>query len=216
MDNNKKEFKRGTCYLDNFTNEEIIEIFNNSKTKLEFFQKLGYSEVIYKKKSAIQKKIQELNLDMSKFNTTKISTSNTTKIKTCIICGRPICYSNESGYCQQCYIDKNREEKIRIWKETGDTGCATVGANLRNCIRDYIYQKQDNRCAICGIITSWNNKELKFILDHIDGDASNNQEQNLRLICPNCDSQLDTFKSKNKKSARNHRHDYYEKYKAIS
>lgn len=25
----------------------------------------------------------------------------------------------------------------------------------------------------------------------------------LRLICPNCDSQLDTFKSKNKKSARN-------------
>jgi len=34
----------------------------------------------------------------------------------------------------------------------------------------------------------WNGKELHFILDHIDGDASNNHKENLRLICPNCDS----------------------------
>lgn len=54
----------------------------------------------------------------------------------------------------------------------------------------------------------WNNKPINFILDHIDGDASNNLEENLRLICPNCDSQLDTYKSKNKNSARTHRKDY--------
>lgn len=29
-----------------------------------------------------------------------------------------------------------------------------------------------------------------------------NYRNNLRLVCPNCDSQLDTFKSKNKSSAR--------------
>ena len=55
---------------------------------------------------------------------------------------------------------------------------------------------------------TWNNKELHFILDHIDGDASNNWENNLRLICPNCDSQLDTYKSRNKNSARTHRKKY--------
>ena len=48
----------------------------------------------------------------------------------------------------------------------------------------------------------WNGKQLIFVLDHIDGNADNNNRDNLRLICPNCDSQLDTFKSKNKKSAR--------------
>lgn len=39
-------------------------------------------------------------------------------------------------------------------------------------------------------------------MDHIDGDAANNIRDNIRLICPNCDSQLDTFKSKNKYSTR--------------
>lgn len=43
----------------------------------------------------------------------------------------------------------------------------------------------------------WNNKELHFILDHIDDDATNNIRTNLRMICPNCDSQLDTYKSRN-------------------
>ena len=43
---------------------------------------------------------------------------------------------------------------------------------------------------------------------HIDGDASNNFRDNLRLVCPNCDSQLDTYKSRNKNSTRTHRKDY--------
>jgi len=30
-------------------------------------------------------------------------------------------------------------------------------------------------------------------LDHIDGDCCNNEEGNLRLLCPNCDAQTDTF-----------------------
>ena len=37
---------------------------------------------------------------------------------------------------------------------------------------------------------------------HIDGNAANNRRDNLRMICPNCDSQLETFKSKNKNSSR--------------
>lgn len=45
---------------------------------------------------------------------------------------------------------------------------------------------------------SWNGKPITFILDHVDGHANNNCRENLRLICPNCDSQLDTYKSRNK------------------
>ena len=50
-----------------------------------------------------------------------------------------------------------------------------------------------------------------MILDHIDGDASNNTRENFRCVCPNCDSQLDTYKSKNKNSARTNRAKYYNK-----
>lgn len=73
---------------------------------------------------------------------------------------------------------------------------------------DCIADKQEHKCAICGINSVWQGKPLNFILDHINGDASNNWEYNLRLICPNCDSQLDTYKSKNKNSARTHRKKY--------
>jgi hypothetical protein len=79
--------------------------------------------------------------------------------------------------------------------------------------KKYILDEQNEKCNICGIDNFWNDKPLKFILDHIDGNAANNTRNNLRLICHNCDSQLDTYKSKNKNSARKNR--YLLNYKNI-
>lgn len=133
--------------------------------------------------------------------------SNSKNDRLCKICGDKICYENQSGLCMTCLRKEIEKEKIQKWKETGDTGCG-VSSTLRNCIRDYIFEKQNKQCAICHINAEWNGKELHFVLDHIDGDASNNLECNMRLLCPNCDSQLDTYKSKNKNSARTHRKNY--------
>ena len=35
----------------------------------------------------------------------------------------------------------------------------------------------------------WNGKPLKLILDHKNGNNTDNSPDNLRLLCPNCDSQ---------------------------
>lgn len=72
--------------------------------------------------------------------------------------------------------------------------------------KDIILKEQNNRCAICGMTPFWRDRPLVFILDHIDGHAANNKRDNLRLVCPNCDSQLDTYKSKNKNSDRVYYH----------
>lgn len=122
----------------------------------------------------------------------------------CIVCGKPLTRGHKTPFCQQHLIEHRQKEKIQHWLSTGEIGMS-VDTTIRGPIRDYILKSQNNCCAICGISTTWNNKELHFVLDHIDGDASNSKKENLRLICPNCDSQLDTYKSKNKNSARNSR-----------
>ena len=125
----------------------------------------------------------------------------------CKNCNKSLSYANKSGYCQQCLIKNRQQEKINKWLATGDTNTG-VNTTIRGAIREYILQDQNYKCAICGINNFWNNQELHFILDHIDGNAANSCRENVRLICPNCDSQLPTFKSRNKNSARNARREW--------
>lgn len=51
----------------------------------------------------------------------------------------------------------------------------------------------------CGI-THWRGKPISLQLDHINGDNLDHRIENLRLLCPNCHSQTDTFAGKNKRN----------------
>ena len=56
-------------------------------------------------------------------------------------------------------------------------------------------------CECCGI-SEWNGKEITLQVDHINGLANDNSLENLRLVCPNCHSQSDTFGGRNKGQGR--------------
>ena len=52
-------------------------------------------------------------------------------------------------------------------------------------------------CVECGI-TEWNNQPIALHLDHINGISDDHRLENLRLLCPNCHSQTDTYAGKSK------------------
>jgi Zn finger protein HypA/HybF involved in hydrogenase expression len=109
------------------------------------------------------------------------------------------------------YLQEKNRELFELWKtgENSDLFGAQTGyskGELNSClkirIKAFLIEDQEGKCKECGITNIWNNKPLTFVLDHIDGEHTNNIRNNLRLLCPNCDSQQITFKSKNKGKGR--------------
>ena len=119
----------------------------------------------------------------------------------CENCGEvfvgPISRKFCSNKCSQEY-----KHKIAYKNYLNDSEKYCKGNYTPKNFKDEFMREQNNVCIICGAKPEHNGKPLVFVLDHIDGDASNNKRENLRMICPNCDSQLPTFKSKNKNSTR--------------
>lgn len=51
-------------------------------------------------------------------------------------------------------------------------------------------------CSVCKV-KNWNDLPLTLEMDHIDGDNTNDDLSNLRLLCPNCHSQTSTWRGRN-------------------
>jgi predicted nucleic acid-binding Zn ribbon protein len=139
-------------------------------------------------------------------------TNRIQKYGECVVCGKKF---NKPSYkktcCEECYKvlvktntikqqAKKHEECYKYYLEHQEEFCRPN--YIPKQFKPEKIEQQGGVCAICGIKPEWNGKPLVFIMDHIDGDASNNKWKNLRCICHNCDSQLDTYKSKNKNSKR--------------
>jgi Zn finger protein HypA/HybF involved in hydrogenase expression len=68
-------------------------------------------------------------------------------------------------------------------------------------LKKRIVLEQNQKCNHCGI-DKWNNKPIVLELEHIDGNHYNNERENLEVICPNCHSQTDTWRGRNKTNKR--------------
>jgi hypothetical protein len=64
-----------------------------------------------------------------------------------------------------------------------------------------------NQCYVCDQLPVWCGKPLTLILDHVNGVNNDHRFENLRLLCPNCNSQQDTFAGRNQSRENQGRQD---------
>jgi 5-methylcytosine-specific restriction endonuclease McrA len=131
----------------------------------------------------------------------------------CLTCGIEFSFrpSQKTGkYCSNKCQQKYQQKKvIDDWKENPDTGVKS-GYRLKSGVREYLLEKTNHQCSSCG----WNRVnpstgKSPLEIDHVDGDCSNNKEENLRVLCPNCHSLTENYKALNKGNGNRKRLQYF-------
>lgn len=85
-------------------------------------------------------------------------------------------------------IKQNAKERLLL--------CSTeeLGHDSR---KKKVFLEQGEKCNKCGL-TDWLGNPITFELEHIDGNRHNNLRENLEVLCPNCHSQTETWRGRNK------------------
>jgi len=134
---------------------------------------------------------------------------NGSQPRDCLQCGCRLRRSDLT-YCSiRCQQD-HRRSQIFALIEKGEY-LNTPGAS--RSYKNYLLSHRPHRCEICNT-EKWMGKPVSLIMDHVDGNPENNSLENLRLICPNCDAQLPTFKARNKGNGRYFRRKRYSEGKS--
>lgn len=129
------------------------------------------------------------------------------KIK-CKNCGHDLS-NRQKKYCNnKCQQEYEYKEYIQEWKNGVVNG--TVGKYaISKYIKRYLMEKYNFQCSQC----EWHERNqftgnIPLEIHHKDGDYTNNEEDNLDLLCPNCHSLTETYKAANKGNGRKDRKKY--------
>ena len=126
--------------------------------------------------------------------------------KPCLACGT---LTTNSKYCNpNCLQDYKRDQRFKLIEE-GD-----ITLDTRQ-YKKYLIHKYGEKCMECGWseVNPYSGK-IPIELEHIDGDASNNSLDNLRLLCPNHHALTPTYKGLNTGNGRHYRRVRYQEGKS--
>lgn len=123
----------------------------------------------------------------------------------CPICGKEPARSFYKYCSNACQHEHQYLAYITRWKRGEEIGLNSIGL-VSDSIKRYLRRKYKNKCSLCG----WSKVNprtgvVPLVADHIDGNWQNNSEENLRLVCPNCDALSPTFAALNKGRGRTNR-----------
>jgi len=131
-------------------------------------------------------------------------------------CTRPVVFANRckecnaetnnlefcSHSCRATHLNQQRERKVKLVPvDTRHLAFIEGRLTERSSLRKHLARTVGYKCSRCSTST-WNDEPITLVVDHIDGNAGNNMPDNLRLLCPNCNSQTPTFGGRNKGHGR--------------
>jgi hypothetical protein len=105
-------------------------------------------------------------------------------------------YNNGTKKPQKTVYDDLPEEtkKRMIWnKGNYNADFSLFGKGSHKLV---LIKERGHVCESCGN-SKWMGKDIPIQLEHIDGNNNNNIKENLKLLCPNCHAQTDTYCGKN-------------------
>lgn len=124
----------------------------------------------------------------------------------CLNCGTesPYKWTHSRGkFCSNKCHAGYKQKKIKEYIESGES------IKYQSQIRKYLLDSVGNKCQECGLLNVWNLKPITMQVHHIDGNSDNNKLDNVKLMCPNCHSQTDTWGSNNHRTNQNKRRRRY-------
>ena len=115
----------------------------------------------------------------------------------CLHCGKENVLKGTSYVGKYCNNQCQGNHTSEKWYKDNQPLFEAGELKSRAAIKKFVSLRDGYHCSICNQQPDHNGKPLIMILDHIDGNASNNHPTNFRLVCPNCDTQLPTYKARN-------------------
>lgn len=173
---------------------------------LIFVENLPYEEIGRRYQvsgNSIKKAARRLGIELPvrrKINPTE--TFNRKDITHCIQCGNAL-QNKQIKFCsRQCKADYDYKIYIDRWKSGKEQGIVGKDSLSKFIVR-YMREKYDDKCQKCGWheVNPFTGK-VPLHVHHINGDALDNREDNLQLLCPNCHSLTDNYGSLNRHSTR--------------
>ncbi len=108
---------------------------------------------------------------------------------------------------RQAFVEARRIRRIHVIENILENGGSRQQIKgFLTIFRQIVIEKLGNVCGECGIGPEWNGKPLSFQVHHKDGDVNHNKLKDLKILCPNCHTQTETWGSKNyNKSTREYK-----------
>lgn len=119
----------------------------------------------------------------------------------CLNCNKDIPFKGYTQYHKYCNNQCQQSHRAKLAYEKHKQNFFEGKCKSRPRIRQILAEIRGYKCEVCGL-SEWQGKEIVLQVDHINGDPYNDSPENLRLICPNCHSQTNTFAGANRGNGR--------------